>query len=169
MARTADDTFSDLIEEHKGILYKVANAYCQDETDRQDVIQEIIIQLWHSLDRYDQRYQRSTWVYRIALNVAISFYRREKKRKESATTLTDNILEVVDPSGQEQQNENIQWLHRFISQLPELERALMLLYLDEKSYTEIAEIVGITQTNVATKISRIKQKLKKQFLTLNAL
>ena len=166
MAKMADDTFSNLIEEHKGILYKVANAYCQDETDRQDVIQEIIIQLWRSVDRYDQQYRMSTWIYRIALNVAISFYRRESRRKASVTPLTDTILEVVDPDEPAPQRENIRLLHRWISQLPELDRALMILYLDEKSYQEMGEVLGITETNVATKISRIKQKLKKQFSTL---
>ena len=167
MTQSPDDTFTNLLEEHKGILFKVARAYCQDETDRQDVIQEIIIQLWRSYGRYDPQYRLSTWVYRIALNVAISFYRREKKRKESAVTITDNILEVVAPE-EDQPNENIQLLHRFIHQLPELDRALMILYLDEKGYSEIAEVLGITETNVATKISRIKQKLKKQFLILNS-
>ena len=165
----ANDAFIDLIEKHKGILYKVANAYCHDETDRQDVIQEIVIQLWRSMDRYDQQYQMSTWIYRIALNVSISFYRRERKRKELATPLTDHVLEVVYPDEPAQQHENVQLLHRFISQLSKMDRALMILYLDEKSYQEMGEVLGITETNVATKISRIKQKLKKQFSALNAL
>ena len=168
MTKTADDTFSNLIEDHKRILYKVAHAYCQDATDRQDVIQEIIIQLWQSFDRYDHQYRQSTWVYRIALNVAISFYRRERRRKESSTSLTDGILEVINAEEPNDQDENIQLLHRFINQLPKLERALMLLYLDEKSYVEIAEVLGITPTNVATKISRIKQKLRTQFSTLTS-
>ena len=105
-------------------------------------------------------------MYRIALNVAISFYRRERRRKESSTSLTDGILEVINTEEPDGQDENIQLLHRFINQLPKLERALMLLYLDEKSYVEIAEILGITPTNVATKISRIKQKLRTKFSTL---
>ena len=115
MTKTADDTFSNLIEDHKRILYKVAHAYCQDATDRQDVIQEIIIQLWQSFDRYDHRYRQSTWVYRIALNVAISFYRRERRRKEASTSLTDGILKVINAEEPNDQDENIQLLHRFIA------------------------------------------------------
>ena len=167
MTRFADSTFTDLLEAHKGILFKVARAYCQDETDRQDVIQEIIIQLWRSYRRYDAKYQLSTWVYRIALNTAISYYRREENRRPSVA-LSDQVLAVTDPNESAEQRENVQLLYQFIHQLPTLDRALMLLYLDEESYREIAEVLGITETNVATKISRIKQKLKKQFSTLNA-
>lgn len=167
MPTSLDDTFTNLLEEHKGILFKVAHAYCQDDTDRQDVIQEMIIQLWRSDDRYDPQYRLSTWVYRIALNTAISFYRREEKRK-SSVALRDHVLEVIDPYESAEQRENVQLLYHFIHQLPELERALMILYLDEKNYSEIAEVLGISETNVATKISRIKQKLKKQFSTLNS-
>ncbi len=163
MAISDSNVFSELLDRHKGILYKVANAYCQDEEDRKDLIQEIIFQLWRSFGKYDQTYQQSTWVYRIALNVSISFYRKEKKRKEPTTVLTDEILEVVNEAELGETQEDIQLLYQFINQLPALDRALMLLYLDQRTYQEIADILGITETNVATKINRIKQKLKRQF------
>ncbi len=132
---------------------------------QQDLIQEIIYHLWRSLGKYNPTYRQSTWVYRIALNVSISFYRKEKRRNASTTPLSDAILEVASESESESEDlqEDIRLLHQFINQLPALHRALMILYLDQKSYQEIADILGITETNVATKISRIKQKLKHQF------
>lgn len=163
MAASDSNAFADLLNRHKGILYKVANAYCRDEEDRKDLIQEIVFQLWRSFGKYNQAYQQSTWVYRIALNVSISFYRREKRRTAPTTPLTSDLLEVANPSETENLQEDIQLLYQFINQLPALNRALRILYLDQKTHQEIADILGITETNVATKISRIKQKLKHQF------
>ena len=160
-AAIQDDQFSALIEEHKGILYKIAQSYCRNPEDRKDLIQEIVVQLWKSHGRYDSRFKLSTWIYRIALNIAISFYRRDKKRSAQTVPLEEMIIEpavepVVSP------NEQIAALYRVIAQLDELNRALMILYLDDKSYREIASILGISETNVATKISRLKQKIKEQ-------
>lgn len=90
------ERFLSLIEMHKGIIYKVANAYCRDVEDRKDLVQEIVIQLWRSFDKYDAQYKWSTWMYRIALNVAISFLRKEKRRKDAALSLTANIIEVPE-------------------------------------------------------------------------
>ena len=163
MSTTPSHVFIQFLESHKGIIYKVANAYCRDEEDRKDLIQEIIVQLWRSFGKYDPQYKRSTWTYRIALNVSISFYRKEKKRTEPTTALSDDILRVVAPSEDTVLQENVALLYQFINQLSALPRALMILYLDEKSYAEIADILGITETNVATKVSRIKQQLKRQF------
>ena len=167
MSAPVSHIFIKFLEEHKGIIYKVANAYCRDEEDRKDLIQEIIFQLWRSFAKYDQQYRASTWTYRIALNVSISFYRKEKRRTSPAMPLTKDILRVTDPYEDAALEENVTRLHQFINQLPALHRALMILYLDEKSYAEIASILGITETNVATKISRIKQKLKRQFEEVN--
>jgi RNA polymerase sigma factor (sigma-70 family) len=102
-------------------------------------------------------------MYRVALNVAISFYRKEKKTSP-VVALTDGHIEIEDNSSHSHEmEENLGLLQQFIKELKELDRALMLLYLEEKSYREIADIIGITETNVATKISRIKEKLKQQF------
>jgi RNA polymerase sigma-70 factor (ECF subfamily) len=86
------EIFLKVIEDNKGILYKVANSYCRDPTDREDLIQEMIFQLWRSFDNYDSEYKLSTWIYRISLNVAISFYRKEKSRDKLSYPLTDEIL-----------------------------------------------------------------------------
>ena len=156
-----DDQFSALIEEYKGIIYKIANSYCRNAEDRKDLIQEIIVHLWKSHDRYDDRFKLSTWIYRIALNVAISAYRREKKRSDRTSPLDDIIIEPAAESAQP--DPKIATLHRIIDQLDELNRALMILYLDDNSYRDIAGILGLTETNVATKLNRLKLKIKQQF------
>lgn len=155
-----------MLEAHKGILFKVSNSYCQAPDDRNDLIQEIIIQLWRSFDKYDNQFKYSTWIYRIALNVAISSYRRENRRKSLSGPITDTILNLTDTNSQDETTQNIEILYHFISQLKELDKALMLLYLDNKTHKEIAEIIGITETNVATKIGRIKNILKQKFSKL---
>ncbi|MEI7583301.1 sigma-70 family RNA polymerase sigma factor [Runella sp.] len=155
--------FLSVIESHKGILYKVANSYCKDSEDRKDLIQEMMVQLWKSFESYTDQYKYSTWIYRIALNVAISFYRKENRRKEIANPLDDDILNVSDTTMPTEKEQNLAVLHQFIAELKELDKALMLLYLEEKSHKEIAEIIGISETNAATKIGKIKALLKQKF------
>ena len=156
-----DDQFSALIGEHKGIIFKIANSYCRNLEDRKDVIQEIAVQLWKSHGNYDPRFKLSTWIYRIALNAAISAYRREKRRSDRVSPLDEIIFEPA--AEQEAPDPKIAIIHRIIGQLDELNRALMILYLDDNTYRDIAGILGLTETNVATKISRLKLKIKEQF------
>lgn len=139
------------------------NSYCRDVDDRKDIEQEIVVQLWKSFDNYNEQYMHSTWIYRITLNVAISFYRKESRRKVIAHPFTDSILNISAEASTNDPNEELSLLHQFIAELKELDKALMLLYLEEKSHREIAEIIGISESNVATKISRIKAKLKQRF------
>lgn len=162
---TNTDLFLSVVEANKGILYKVTNAYCHNPDDRQDLLQEIIVQLWKSFDNYNEQYKYTTWIYRIALNVAISFYRKENRRQEIANPLPEQIMLFTDESEQDL-IENTGVLQRFIAQLKELDRALILLYLEERPQKEIAQIMGISESNVATKISRIKQVLKQKFEAL---
>ncbi|THU38382.1 sigma-70 family RNA polymerase sigma factor [Niastella caeni] len=166
MQTDKSDIFLSVIETNKGIIYKVANAYCLHAEDRKDLIQEIIVQLWKSFDGYNDQYKYTTWMYRISLNVAISFYRKENRRKQFTDPLSDNILELVDENAALETDKNIGYLKQFIAGLKELDKALMLLYLEEKSYKEIAEITGISETNVSTRIGRIKKILKQKFSTL---
>ncbi len=159
--------FDDLMEQHKGILFKVARAYCPDPEDRQDLIQEMMIQIWQSIHKYNTQFKISTWLYRISLNVAISFYRKSSTRAKKYTELTEQIVEVPmeDTSDNELQ---LKLLEQFINELKEIDKALMILYLEDKSHTEISEIVGISVSNVGTKIGRIKDKLKTRFSQLKA-
>jgi RNA polymerase sigma factor (sigma-70 family) len=159
--------FQNIIEQHKGILHKVARAYCPNEDDRQDLIQEMMIQVWLSIHRYNNQFKISTWFYRISLNVAISFYRKNTTRANKYTELTEQLIEtpVEDKSENERQ---LYLLNQFISELKEIDKALMILYLEDKSHTEIAEILGISVSNVGTKIGRIKDKLKTRFSQLKS-
>ncbi len=159
------DRFVSIIEANKAIIYKVANSYCHNTEDRKDLVQEIIIQLWKSLATYDDQYKYSTWMYRIALNVAISFYRKEVSRKKISDPLTDSIIRFPDTDDTDNSLPELKLLRHLISQLPDLDKALMLLYLEEKSHKEIAQIIGISETNVATKINRIKNNFKQKFNT----
>lgn len=163
MNRNKTDNFLNVIESNKGILYKVANSYCRNNEDRKDLIQEIILQLWKSYDNYNETFKYSTWMYRISLNVAISFYRKENSRKRISNPLTTDILDFSDTEISEEKETGLSILNQIILELNDLNKALMLLYLEEKSYKEISEIIGITETNVATKIGRIKSKIKKEF------
>ncbi|MFD2522840.1 RNA polymerase sigma factor [Emticicia soli] len=165
--KPTSEQFLSIVNTHKGIIYKVANAYCKDAEDRNDLVQEIMIQLWKSFNNYDEQFKYSTWMYQIALNVAISFYRKESRRQKVSNPINDSILNLTDPNTNDTTEENISILHRFIAELKELDKALMLLYLEEKSYKEIAEIIGISETNVATKIGRIKIILKQKFEKVN--
>lgn len=160
-----DNVFLSVIEQHKGIIYKIANSYCRNTEDRKDLIQEIIYQLWRSFGRYNDQYKYSTWLYRIALNVAISFYRKDSKRTGRASELTPDIIVIAEEK--EDTGPQLHLLQRFISELPELDRAIMILHLEEKNYKEIADILGLTETNIATKINRIKTKLKGKFSTIH--
>lgn len=158
---TLRERFQTLVEEHKKIVYKICNSYCRNIDDREDLAQEIVVQLWQSFSSFDERRRFSTWMYQIALNVAISFYRRECTRTRHVISSEEHLLEVADETAN--QSKDIRLLYQFIERLDPLNKALILLYLDKNSYQEIAEVLGITETNVATKINRLKTKLKQDF------
>lgn len=159
---SAPPDFLTLIEANKRIIFKICNAYCQNAADREDLAQEIIYQLWKSWSSFNASAKLSTWMYRIALNVAISFYRKERKTTETVL-MGDQLIEIADENLEEGLETNLNALQHFINELKELDRALMILYLEEKSHKEMAEIIGISTTNVATKIGRIKEQLKQKF------
>jgi RNA polymerase sigma factor (sigma-70 family) len=160
MTTRDQERFQTLMEEHKKILYKVCHSYCRNPGDRDDLAQEIIVQLWRSFRSFDQRVRFSTWMYRIALNVAISFYRRESVRTRYVVPGSEHLLEAVDQTAN--RSEEVQVLYQWIEGLDPLHKALVILYLDGNNYQEIADILGISETNVATKISRLKQALRQK-------
>ena len=161
MTGTVQERFQTLVEEHKGILYKVCNSYCRNRADRDDLAQEIAIQLWRSFEAFDGRCRFSTWMYRIALNVAISFYRRESARTRHVLPADERFLDAIDESAN--QPEEVTLLYQLIDALEPLNKALVLLYLEGNSYLEIAEVLGISETNVATKIGRLKMTMRQEF------
>lgn len=161
ISSTETGRFLETIESHKGIIYKVANSYCRDIADREDLIQEIVFQLWRSREKYNDRYAMSTWIYRIALNVSISALRKSSRKKKTFPVSSQPIEWAAEEQSPE--DEDLRQLQQFIGQLKELDRALILLYLDEKSHKEMSEILGLSTTNIATKLNRIKKKLGQMF------
>lgn len=149
-----------LVQEHRLLLYKVCRVYCFTEADRQDLFQEIVIQLWKSYPAFRGDSKFSTWLYRIALNTAISDLRKHKRRP--SITSTDDIPpalpEMTWPGEEEQQ---LQQLYAAINRLSDVEKALVMLYLEDKSYEEMEEIMGINQNNLRVKMNRIREKLRK--------
>jgi RNA polymerase sigma-70 factor, ECF subfamily len=159
--------FLSLLQEHRAILYKVAFGYCRDRDDRSDLVQEMAIQLWRSFGRYDGRVKFSTWAYRVAMNVAISHFRGEKRRIRDTLPFDEMAHEiaVADPL-EGDAGDNMRVLRCLIDGLDELNRALILLYLDGHSSEEIAEVVGISPGNVTTRMNRLKQRLQDEFARL---
>ncbi len=157
------DYFLHVIDENKGIIIKICNSYCNNKSDREDLAQEIIYTLWKGGKTFNPDFKFSTWMYRVALNVAISFYRSNKKLKNNIS-LAEADVEIEDETLHSLPEENFSLLQNEIASLRELDKALIILYFEEKSYKEIAEIIGITETNVATKLSRIKEKLKQNII-----
>ncbi|WP_315823182.1 sigma-70 family RNA polymerase sigma factor [Paraflavitalea speifideaquila] len=164
MQRTAQ-TFLEVIDANKGVIYKVANSYCRNEDNRKDLIQEIMLQLWLSFPKYDEQYRITTWMYRIALNVSISYYRKENRRDKINHPMPEAMLYLKEEDNGGEGQAAINQLYKLIRELKEIDRAIMLLYLEGSSHQEIGDILGLTTTNVSTKVARIKQQLKKNFPT----
>lgn len=155
-ATDQQERFLGELEAHKRILFKVASSYCANPTERQELIQEITAQLWRSYPRFDGRSQFATWMYRVALNVAISFVRSERNRAGRTVVLDDAVLEI--PAAADDDNQRL--ITELLGRLDELDRALIVLYLDGHDHAHIGDILGISPSNVATKINRIKERLR---------
>lgn len=142
------------------MLYKVCRLYCFSESLRQDLFQEIVIQLWKSYPRFRGESKFSTWLYRIALNTAISDLRKQSRRPSPAdvSEIPAPLQEMPYPG---EEDEQLQQLYAAINRLSEIERALVMLYLEDKSYEEMEEILGINQNNLRVKMNRIREKLRK--------
>jgi RNA polymerase sigma-70 factor (ECF subfamily) len=154
--------FIKVVDENQAIINKISFGYTNNVEDRLDLKQEILIQLWKAYPKFRYEAKLSTWIYRIALNTAISNLRKTKRRrlKEEFTVDCYQSRELEESF---EHKEDIEKLYQLIYRLNDLEKAIMLLYLDDQSYSEIAEIVGISESNVATKINRIKLRLKNHF------
>lgn len=153
-------SFTDLLQAHRGIVKKVAASYCRGRDDREDLAQEITAALWRAWPAYDPTRPFSTWMYRIALNVAISHQRRGQYRNHEllGDMEADTVgAEDVDIEGR-QRFEMLQWAIRLLSPV---NRALLLLHLEGCSQRECAEVLGTTEGNVATRLSRIKDQLRR--------
>lgn len=158
--KTPDKVFVDLISKHQKIIHKVCNVYCHTLEDRQDLFQEIVLQLWRAYPNFKGEAKFTTWLYRVALNTAITQKRKQQKSMVGpGQTLGD--LQITDSS--QEQIENQQLLQMLINSLNDVEKSIIFLYLEEKSYEEIAHIMGMSKSNVSVKLVRIKKKLEKRF------
>ena len=151
-----EKAFIELIQQNERLIYKVCSVYTSEEIPIADLFQEVVYNLWKGYSKFRNECSISTWMYRIALNTCISGLRKEGKRP-AHISINQLAEQLVEP---ETFDENIKEMYRLIRQLKTLERAIVLLYLEEKSYQEIADITGLTVSNVAVKLSRIKEKLR---------
>jgi len=151
--------FLQMINQHKGILYKICRIYQEDEDDRHDLLQEMILQLWLAYDSFRGESKLSSWIYRVALNTAIVFFKKQKRRPDSEQ-LPDNF-EPVDESGATgQKEEQLAVFYKAVQQLEKIEKAVIYLYMENQPYEDIAATLGITEGNLRVRINRIKNKLK---------
>ena len=156
--KNLENDFLELISEQKRTIYKVCYVYAKDQDDLNDLFQEVVLNLWKGFPRYRGDSKLSTWVYRIAMNTCITFLRRSSTRPSTVPITADVAGSLIEEEGKTGQ---LQELYRLINQLGKLERALILLWLEERSYQEMADILGISKGNVAVKLTRVKDKLKK--------
>lgn len=153
--------FTQFIKEHEGIIYKISRAYCERSEDQKDLYQDIVLQLWKGFDSFKGYSKVSTWMYRVALNTAFSFLRKEKRKGHKVQM--DDIQIAYEPRDLILE-ERIKEMYIQIRALNDIEKGIMLLLLEGKKYDEIAQIVGFTRTAVGTRISRIKEKLKQKLV-----
>lgn len=157
--------FTRVINENEGIIYKVSSLYTNSREDRDDLYQEIIYQLWKSFPTFKEQSKISTWLYRVALNTAI-YQLKKSKRSISAGFIDKEALSFIEEDHQPEE-EQLKLFYAHIDHLGLMEKGIILLYLEGKNHEEIADIVGLTKTNVGTRISRIKDKLKTQINKTN--
>lgn len=153
-----EQEFLQIIRESERIIYKICYMYTSQQVSLNDLYQEVVLNLWKAFPKFRHECKTSTWLYRIALNTCISYFRKEKNAPEivTLTTEADLLPNESDPT-----REMLQQMYKMINHLGQLDKSIILLYLEDKSYCEMAEITGLSVTNIATKLNRIKDKLKR--------
>lgn len=152
------DRFITLLESNIGIILKISKAYTNTAQDREDLINDIAFEMWKSFPKFKGKSKISTWIYRVALNTAMNYNRKAKKKRDFIQSAIE--LQNIELSNESDDNPEIEILYECIAELDEFSKAIVLLYLDGYKHDEIAEITGISKTNVGTRISRIKEQLK---------
>jgi RNA polymerase sigma-70 factor (ECF subfamily) len=162
-----EDFFRRILSDHQDKIYRLCWSYVQDQEDRKDLYQSILIKIWKGIDSFQEKSSVSTWVYRLAVNTSIDYMRRKKKHRSVDRGVDVSNIDVGDETTDIEgiliESENIKILHRFISQLTFIDRTLIYFYLEDLKYREIAEILGISEKNVSIKLHRIKKILKQYF------
>jgi len=155
----SEKEFISLLNQHQKIIYKVCNLYMDRHSEREDLFQEITLQAWKAYGNFRGDAKFSTWLYRVALNTAITFFRKEKNKPSiySTDSIPDQTEEEADPV-----EEQVKAMYAAIGELSKIDKAIVMLYLEDYKYIEIGEMMGITANNVAVKMNRIKTKLKEE-------
>lgn len=151
--------FESWIDAHKAILFKVARVYGDTHSDREDLFQEIALQVWHSVEAYQGDCAPTTWIYRVALNTALAWRRKERKHGQGRQNIEDATGLLIAPSNRDPR---LDWIYQRIAEFDEVNRSLALLMLDGFSYREMSRILGLSESNVGVKINRIKAALAAQ-------
>lgn len=162
---TKEQLFLAKIETHKGLLYKVSKMYMDQPEDQEDLFQEIIYQLWKTYDNFRNESQFSTWMYRVAINTAIVFFKKDRKKINTQEIPSDNIK--ADESDTHQKERQLDIFYKAVYQLEKTEKALILYHLEGYSHKAIGESMGISEVNARVKLNRIKSKLKDLIEQLN--
>jgi RNA polymerase sigma-70 factor (ECF subfamily) len=159
MTEALDQAFLSEVNKNLGIAHKVARLYFTDPDEREDVIQEMMYQLWRSYQRFGGRSKFSTWMYSVCLNTALTYVRKSTRRKSEP--LSETHMQIADAVS-ENLEDKISRLYKAIGKLSPLNRAIIMLYLDDQSYEEIATVTGLTKTNVGVRLVRIRAELEKE-------
>lgn len=163
-----EQDFQHIIDQNYGILYKIGRAYTRSQVDFQDLYQEMLVQLWQAYPRFRGQSKLSTFIYRVALNTALNYQRKQKRHKTSEIPPEHHRAWIdhspTEREHQHEQEQRLQLLYVAINQLKKEDRALILLHLDGKSYEEMAEIMGITVNNIGVRLLRCKKRLHKHLV-----
>ena len=157
-----EEAFTTIIEENEKLIYKIARLYTNNTQDQDDLFQEIVIQIWKAFKKFKNHSKVSTWVYRIAMNTAITGLRK-RKQYISVIPIDRTALNYSEIQSDEQKDK-LDFLYQCIKELNELDKGIILLYLENKSYSEIADAIGLSETNVGTRMSRIRQKIRSKVI-----
>lgn len=156
---TKETQFLQLIGENKGILYKICKIYQDDPDDRDDLLQEMVLQLWRAFDTFRGDSKFSSWMYRVALNTAIVFFKKQKRRPDDQP-MPAQFDHADDHSAAEEKEEKLAIFYKAVQYLNKVEKALIYLYMEDQPYDDIAATLGITPLNVRVRLNRVKNKLK---------
>lgn len=158
--KAKEQEFLQQLQLHKGIVYKISKMYEEDPENRADLVQEIIFQLWKSYDGFQQKSKFSTWMYRVSLNTALTFFKK-KKKENSKITFSNEEFHIKEENYNSEKDEQIELFYKAVQELNKIEKALIFLYLEGQTYTDISKNLGISEVNARVKLSRIKEKLQK--------
>jgi RNA polymerase sigma factor (sigma-70 family) len=149
--------FVELLNKHQNIIHKICNVYMNEQPDKEDLFQEITLQAWKAVGNFRGDAQFSTWLYRVALNTAITFFKKEKRQLTTTVEYFPDSIEEQNPA-----EEQVRAMYKAIGNLSKIDKALVMLYLEDYSYKEMAEVLGMTVNNIGVKMNRVKTRLREE-------